>query len=329
MNSNFFDDFFKDENKKETVVKEEKKVEPKVEKKVEPKNEVAKKEETAVTNKPKNANEFFLSKVIEYGTTSGDEIDNKTKKFAFDIITSMNKSVLSNNYEWGKIDVQGCNLISQIKRWAKLGVSMNDYLYIDFRNNGKTGLVDAFIKGQYQTFERLMVLYFKHPIVRFKTEIICEGDTVVKEEDFETGITKIVKHERNLEADRNSLDNITGAYKIAYVDEKRDGKLTQLFVEIDKNRITRAMNASSSKDKGVWKADTVKMVKKTVTHEMFNSDTIRPFMNYPEDIIKDLSILNESEEMNWNQERKYQDVKAVNNDIEYNAGTGEVLSNNF
>ena len=103
--------------------------------------------------------------------------------------------------------------------------------------------------------------------------------------------------------------------------------MTQIYVEIDRNRIERAYNASSSQDKSVWNADTVKMVKKTVTWEMFNSEQIRPFMKYPEDVIKggDLKILEESEEMDFNKETKYDNVDKVNEEIDKKVATEDVI----
>ena len=44
----------------------------------------------------------------------------------------------------------------------------------------------------------------------------------------------------------------------------------------------------SATTKNVWNKDTQKMVLKTVTWEMFNGENIRPFMNYPAELIEDL-----------------------------------------
>ena len=54
--------------------------------------------------------------------------------------------------------------------------------------------------------------------------------------------------------------------------------------------------------------DTQKMVKKTVTWEMFNGEDIRPFMNYPEDIIQDLEVVNDGDDIDFNKEHKYSNV---------------------
>ena len=271
--------------------------------------------------------ERFLNQVVTYAETSGEILDQKTKTLAVDIITGANKVVVGNQYKWSEIDIQGCGLISQIKRYAKVGLTMEDKLYVDIRRNGKTGLFDINIKPQYQSLEKLMVKYFAKPIERFKTEIVCIGDEVVKEEDFNTGLTKIVAHHRNNEIDRNKLDNIVGAYKIAYV---REGKnLIQYFVEIDKNRIDRAYKASPSKEKTVWNLDSVKMVKKTATWEFYNNENIRPFMIFPEDIINDLSVIEETSEMDWNAETKFNNVNQAQENVQVNVATGEVFNMNF
>lgn len=260
--------------------------------------------------------ERYLNAVIDYANVSGDVIDNKTKTFAVDIITMANKNIISNKYTWENIDVKGCGLVSQIKRWSKLGVSSQDKLYLDFRNNSKTGMIDITIKGQYQTYEKLMRLYYKKKdtIVRFKSDIICIGDVIEKEEDFSTGITKITKHVRNEEIDRNKFENIIGAYKIAY-EKNEDGTLTPIYVEIDKNRIERARNASPSREKAVWNSDTKKMVLKTVTIEMWNNEQIRPFLVFPEDVISSLDVIEETENMNWNKNNQFEETKETDENV--------------
>lgn len=273
---------------------------------------------TKTQPKPQNAVslvEQFLNNVVEYAGFSGEVLSEKTKTFAVDIITMSNKMLATSGTTWNNVDIKNSGFISQIKRWSKLGVSSNDHLYIDLRNNSSTGKKDIVIKGQYQTYEKLMRLYFikKDTIKRFKSDVICVDDKLEKREDFTTGLTELVSHTRNESVDRNKLENIIGAYKIAYVQE--GDKLVQYYVEIDKNRIERAMNASSSREKTVWKNDTRKMVLKTVTHEMWNSELIRPFMNFPEDIIEDMTILEETEEMDWNKETKYSNVNDANEEV--------------
>lgn len=268
--------------------------------------------------------EKFLTQVVNYAETSGEILDQKTKTLAVDIITGANKVVVGNQYRWNEIDIQGCGLISQIKRYAKLGLTMEDKLYVDIRKNGKTNLYDINIKPQYQTIEKLIVKYFMLQVLRFKEDVICIGDELVEEEDFSTGLTKITAHKRNNNIDRNKLDNIVGAYKIMYIKDV-DGVINQYVIKIDKNRIDRAYKASPSREKTVWNLDTRKMTLKTVTWEMWNDKNIRAFMKFPEDVVNDLSVLDDTNEMDWNAETKFNNVNQVQESTQVNVATGEII----
>lgn len=268
--------------------------------------------------------EKFLTQVVNYAETSGEILDQKTKTLAVDIITGANKVVVGNQYRWNEIDIQGCGLISQIKRYAKLGLTMEDKLYVDIRKNGKTNLYDINIKPQYQTIEKLIVKYFMLQVLRFKEDVICIGDELVEEEDFSTGLTKITAHKRNNNIDRNKLDNIVGAYKIMYIKDV-DGVINQYVIKIDKNRIDRAYKASPSREKTVWNLDTRKMTLKTVTWEMWNDKNIRAFMKFPEDVVNDLSVLDDTNEMDWNAETKFNNVNQAQESTQVNVATGEII----
>ena len=283
------------------------------------------KENNNIAEKPKQSLvDQFLTQVVSYAQKSGEQLDQKTKSLAVEIITATNKSIMSNQYRWSDIDVAGCGLISQIKRWAKLGVSMEDKLYPDIRRNNKTNKYDIAIKPQYQTVEKLIVNFFQLPVLRFKEDIICVGDEVFEEEDFTTGLSKITGHKRNNEIDRNDLNNIIGAYKIMYVKDD-SGQINQYVIRIDKNRLDRAYNASPSKEKTVWKQDSRKMALKTVTWEMWNDKNVRAFMKFPDDIIQDLSIIEDTNEMDWNAETKYNNVNQAQENVQTNVATGEVI----
>lgn len=272
--------------------------------------------------------ERFLTQVVNYAETSGEILDQKTKTLAVDIITGANKVVVGNQYNWKEIDIQGCGLISQIKRYAKLGLTMEDKLYVDIRRNGKTQLYDITIKPQYQAIEKLIVKYFQLPVIRFKEDVICIGDELFEEEDFLTGLSKITNHKRNNDIDRNKLDNIIGAYKIMYIKDV-DGKINQYVIKVDKNRIDRAYKASPSKEKTVWNMDTRKMVLKTVTWEMWNDKNIRAFMKFPEDVMEDLSVLEDTNEMDWNAETKFNNVNQAQENVQVNVATGEIINMDF
>ena len=124
------------------------------------------------------------------------------------------------------------------------------------------------------------------------------------------------------------MDNIIGAYKIMYIKDV-DNNINQYVIRIDKNRIDRAYKASPSKEKTVWNMDTRKMVLKTVTWEMWNDKNIRAFMKFPEDVINDLSIIEETNEMDWNAETKFNNVSQAQENAQVNVATGEVINMKF
>lgn len=281
--------------------------------------------------KPKETlQQKLLSKVVKYAETSNEVLSQQAKSLAVDIITMTNNAILSNTYgaTWNSIDILGCNLIGQIKNWAKIGVSTNDKLWIDIRRNkNKPGFFDVSIKPQFQTLEKIIVKYFHKDfrVLRFKEDVLCVGDNLVIEEDFSTGLDKITKHERNTQIDRNKLDNIVGAYKIIYVQNIKTNELFSYLVRIDRNRIDRAMNASSSKDKAVWKSDSRKMVLKTVAWELYNDKNVRPFLVFPEELANDIHIIEESSEMDWNNEKKYETVSEAQAEIKDSVAQDDII----
>lgn len=289
------------------------------------------KTQNKVVGQPKETlQQRMLAQVIKYAETSNEKLDQKTKSLAVDIITMTNNALLGNLYgaTWKNVDIVGCNIIGQIKNWAKIGVSTNDKLWVDIRRNkNKPGMFDVSIKPQYQTIEKIIVKYFNKNfnVLRFKEDVVCIGDDLVVEENFETGLDKIVKHVRNEKIDRNKLDNIVGAYKIIYIQNNTTSELISYLVRIDKDRINRAMNASSSKDKATWKSDCKKMVLKTVTWELYNDKNIRPFLVFPEELASDITIIEESAEMNWNAEKKYETTAETQTEIKDNVATNDII----
>ena len=274
--------------------------------------------------------EKILNMVEAYSKVCGETLGERTRALATALVTQTNRAIVSNkdNITWNDVDLKGCGFPEQVKRWAKLGLTAEDKLWVDIRNNKSKAKKDIFIKPQYQTLEKLMVMYFTYHIVRFKTEVICIGDELEKEEDFKTGLTMLKGHKRNTNIDRNKYENIIGAYKIIYVAENPEKplELTQLYVEIDRQRIERAYNASSSYDKTMWNNDTTKMVKKTVTWEAYNSELIRPFMRYPDDIVKDdLRVLNDSEEMDFTKETKFSNVDSVSEEVDKKVASEDII----
>lgn len=269
---------------------------------------------------------IFMNIVNE--TTNTQEIFNaRDRAIASDIITSIYKGVMTNDKikGWKEVDLVGNNVPNQIKRWAKLGISTQDKLYPEFRKNGKTGKYDLVIKGQYQTIEKLLVKYCTKKIFRFKTDVICVGDEFVTNFDFAKGQDIVIKHNKcaDFENKSNDLANIVGAYKIAYVKED-DGSITQLLCQIDKNRIMRAYNSAQTKN--VWNSDTKKMVLKTVTWEMWNSEVVRPFMLFPDEIIDDLSVVNDTADVDFgNKEFKHSNIDNAKDEALKSIGSGAKL----
>src|SRR5690554_1309892 len=256
----------------------------------------------------------MVNQVVAFANIESTPLTDKEKSYATGIVSAVIKKVEEENVDWNVVDVK--NVVEQIKSYARLGLSIADNeLYIDMRNNGKTGKKDINIKKQYQGIEKELVKWCKKPIVRFYQDIICKGDKFITKVDFETGLKKVLEHEINNDIDRNKLENITGAYKIAYVHE--DEKLVQYLCEIDKNRIMRAYNASPTKEKAIWKADTQRMVLKTASWCLYNY-VLKPFVNVPVELKKDW----ERTKDNYN----FDDVEdIVTEEVKTNANTGEVI----
>ncbi len=256
----------------------------------------------------------MVNQVVAFANIESTPLTDKEKSYATGIVSAVIKNVEEENVDWNVVDVK--NVVEQIKSYARLGLSIADNeLYIDMRNNGKTGKKDINIKKQYQGIEKELVKWCKKPIVRFYQDVICKGDKFITKVDFETGLKKVLEHEINNDIDRNKLENITGAYKIAYVHE--DEKLVQYLCEIDKNRIMRAYNASPTKEKPIWKADTQRMVLKTASWCLYNY-VLKPFVNVPVELKKDW----ERTKDNYN----FDDVEdIVTEEVKTNANSGEVI----
>ena len=270
--------------------------------------------------------ESTLNKITDIVTYSNEVFTPQAKINACDIITTIDHTLNERGYRWNQIDAKGSGLIMQIKKWAKLGVDCStDKLYSDIRANNKTGMYDIKVKAQYQTVEKLMILYCRKRIVRFRTEVICIGDELKTHFNYETGEEKIIDFIKNPKANRNSLDEITGAFKIAYIEEN-DGRISQIVTIIEKDRIVRAMEAA--KTANVWNRDTQKMVKKTVTWEMFNGEDIRPFMEYPVEIADDIKIVNENEDVDFNKEHKYATIESADSHAYQSLGSGDEVNFN-
>lgn len=255
------------------------------------KNEVKVKDlgQQAITN--------MMNQVVSYANLENTQLTQKETQYAIGIITNINKKVVGDpDLSWGKLDIQGNQLPAQIKRYARLNLQLeNQEIFIDIRNNKNTGLKDINLKLQYQGLEKLMVRYCTFggkQIIRFYKDVICKGDKVVEKPNLKTGLLELKDHEYFETEDvdyRNKLENITGAYAIAYVME--NGELNPYICKIDKNRIIRARKSATTKN--IWDEDTRKMVLKTAVWELWS--TMKPFMVMPQDLVKDFEEITKND----------------------------------
>lgn len=266
----------------------------------------------------------MVEQVSQFANIENTPLTNKEKAYASSIALGVITAVQNRDISWNQIDVK--QVAEQVKAYSRLGLTLQDNeIYIDIRKNGKTGMQDVNIKKQYQGIEKEIVKWCSKKVVRFKKDVICDGDIFEVETDFETGLDKIVKHEKAKGVDRNDLKNITGAYQIAYIEENE--KLVQYNVIIDRNRIDRALKASPTNEKPIWKADTQRMVLKTATWSLYNY-VLKPFMSIPIELKADWDKT--QDEMNFGSVEVVEetiteelDAKAVDT-IDYDAETGEV-----
>ena len=284
-------------------------------------NQVQVRQQNGVAKKKPSSTEFFLDLVSKQADIEKTPLTEKEISYAVGIIANANRKINDLKITWNDVDFMGCQLPQQIKRFARLGMSIEENdIFIDIRNHKDSNLKDINIKKQYQGIEKEIMRFCSKNVVRFYRDVICEGDDFKMQTDFATGLQKIVNHEYAEDVDRNKLENIIGAYEIAYVEE--DGKLNQYIGYVDKNRIMRAYNASASREKTVWKLDTRLMVLKTATWVLYNN-VMKPYMQVPTELLDDWKAT--QDEMDFdNEQPKPQfhkpDIKAIDiDDIEINA----------
>lgn len=282
-----------------------------------------KKEETALTDVGQKITTYLLDQTQSFARIEGTELTGEEKIFAVNTICDIDKKLREQGIDWKQVDVIGCKVPQQIKRYARLGLSTSDgEIYVDVRYNSKTGKNDVTIKKQYQGVEKEIIKFCSKKIDHFKRGVICVGDEFEIEEDFETGYDKVTKHKKNPDKnlDRNLLDNIVGAYEIAY-EKLPDGSFVQHVALIDKNRIMRAYNASPSREKTVWKNDTQRMVLKTAAWVLYNN-VLKPYIEIPTSLKKDWEETNDQMEFeSLNAESQEQ------HDIIYqNVGEGDIVA---
>ncbi len=282
-----------------------------------------KKEETALTDVGQKITTYLLDQTQSFARIEGTELTGEEKIFAVNTICDIDKKLREQGIDWKQVDVIGCKVPQQIKRYARLGLSTSDgEIYVDVRYNSKTGKNDVTIKKQYQGVEKEIIKFCSKKIDHFKRGVICVGDEFEIEEDFETGYDKVTKHKKNPDKnlDRNLLDNIVGAYEIAY-EKLPDGSFVQHVALIDKNRIMRAYKASPSREKTVWNQDTQRMVLKTAAWVLYNN-VLKPYIEIPTSLKKDWEETNDQMEFeSLNAEsQEQQDI------IYQNVGEGDIVA---
>lgn len=249
----------------------------------------------AVAKANKGFSAIMMGRVDEIAQNSGSTLSVKDKSFAQDIILSTYKRMIEEDIDPNDVNFIGCNFPGQVKRYARLGLSLNENeIWLDIRNNSKAKKKDINIKIQYQGEEKLLTKFCKKNggVINVIKDIIMEGEEVVTSRDFKTGNYVISDHKIPDILHRNiniaNKENVIGAYAIAY---HKDG--TQTAIIIDKDRIERAMK--SAQTKVIWNADYKKMVLKTVVHELYKELT--KFNVIPDELLDDYHdmVLNKEE----------------------------------
>lgn len=292
-----------------------------------------------VTKANKGFSAVMMNKVNEITKISGGTLTVKDKTFAQDIILSTYKKMIEGNIDPNDVNFIGCNFPGQVKRYARLGLSLNENeIWLDIRNNSKAGKKDINIKVQYQGEEKLLTKFCKKNggIINIIKDVIMEGEELITSRDFKTGNYVISDHKINDLLHRNvtssNKDNVIGAYAIAY---HSDG--TQTAVIIDKDRIERAMSAAMTKN--VWNSDYKKMVLKTVIHELYGE--LSKFNVIPDELQEDYQDMllskeevqaeidananNEIFDADFNIKDEPQHLEQTSSSPAFNPTTGEVI----
>lgn len=223
-------------------------------------------------------------------TTQNVQLTQNEREFGMSIITNLTNRCIQSGIKANELNMT--DFLEQVKHFSKLQLSINEQeLFLDIRNDKNTGLKTVKISKQYQGEEKLMMRYCTKKIVRFKKDIVCKGDIFETTEDFDLGLTRIIKHIKAKDIDRNKFENIEQVYYIAYVEEY--GKLVPYTVIIDKNRLLRARNAATTQN--IWANDTRKMCLKSCAHEMWAF--MKPYIELPIGLQE--SFVATEDEMNW------------------------------
>lgn len=215
---------------------------------------------------------------------SGTELTATQQSNVVEILNEVYTKLVDDNEDFSSIRFSQNNFPAQVKRFARLGLSLHDNdFYVDIRNNRNTGGKDIALWIQYQGQEKILMKYCSKGggITKILTDVVLEGEEFEYETDFRTGEDIITKHKK---IDRLSAKiekaNVRGAYAIAY---HKDGTATVAITS--KERIDTAYNASPSKGNGPWGKHYGAMVLKTASHVLYNK--LRNHIEMPDDLKAD------------------------------------------
>lgn len=279
-----------------------------------------------VTSKQNEMVKLYLGDLEISCNSEKSPLTQKQKEYCVPILHNFCKRITEAKYNPKEINTT--DFLEQVKHYSKLGLSIqNKELYLDFRKNGKTNMIDCTISKQYQGIQKEMIMFCSKPIIRFLHGVICESDVFISETDFTDGTVKITKHIKGKCSDRHLLKNITGAYAIAYCQE--NGTLVPYMAVLDKQRIKEAYNAAQTKV--IWDKFSKSMVLKTAYWVLYNN-ILKPYMNIPTDKLVDWEATNDK--MVWDNptptanadDDTIYDIEVNDDDfINVDVETGEIL----
>lgn len=231
--------------------------------------------------------QVLFKNVMAMAAQTNTSLNQSEQTYAMNIITAARKQLAKDNLTFDNCDVFGCALPSQIKRFCRLGLSLEESeIYLDVRNAKNQTLKDINLKMQYQGEKKLLFKFCQKGggIDSFYEDVVMSGEKVDITRDLRTGQMRVADHQIPDPFNRNcnweNKDNVKGAYAIAY---HKDG--SQTFVMIDKERINRAINASASREKDIYKKDYKRMVIKTAVHDLFKA--LKVYNVIPDDLNRD------------------------------------------
>ena len=231
--------------------------------------------QVAVKSKQSEMVQLYLGELMSSCSSESSPLTAEQKDYSVPILHSFCKSMAESKYSPQSVNT--VDFLEQVKYCSKLGLSIqNKEIYLSFRNNSKTNMIDCTITKQYQGIQKEMIAFSSKPIVKFLHGVICSGDIFESETNFLDGSVVITKHKKGDCPNRHDLKNITGAYAIAYC--KENDTLVPYMAILEKQRITRAYGAAQTKN--VWISDTQSMVIKTAYWVLYNN-VLKPYINVP------------------------------------------------